>query len=288
MKNNIVSAAMAVVVSVVMVGVFCFSGVFNGKMGPRGFQGEQGVAGIQGSSGPRGPAGVVGPMGRPGDTGPAGLDGAVGARGLKGDTGPKGESYVEGIDRGYLDSVYRIFVNGQAEGSFAGSAVAVDEHTLYTCAHMLGGRDEFKDRVEVEIRGLAYGGKMLVRADVVKYEVESDLMILKVDSKLPSFTKPAYDVNYQVGDALLVVGNPGRIGVVASFGWVGDIAINDNVVLSSNGVFGGNSGGGVYHIKSGKLIGILSATVVNRSGAMAPNVSLWVSLKDNKAFFGVK
>jgi hypothetical protein len=68
--------------------------------GPRGPQGEQGIAGPQGEQGlvgPQGEQGLTGLQGEQGIAGPQGEQGAVGPQGERGLTGPPGEATMAGL-----------------------------------------------------------------------------------------------------------------------------------------------------------------------------------------------
>ena len=84
------------------------AGVFDGKpgpMGPQGEQGPQGERGEQGIQGPQGEQGIQGPQGDVGPQGPQGEQGIQGPEGPQGEPGVSPSATVERVEGGALITV---------------------------------------------------------------------------------------------------------------------------------------------------------------------------------------
>jgi Do/DeqQ family serine protease len=137
---------------------------------------------------------------------------------------------------------------------------------------------ETADEIEV---ALADGKKLL--AKVVGNDPETDLAVLRVNAEnLPAITFGSSDA-LRVGDVVLAIGNPFRLGqtvtagIVSALGRTG-LGINtfENFIQTDAAINPGNSGGALIDAQ-GNLIGINTAIFSRSGGSMGIGFAIPVS-----------
>ncbi len=169
------------------------------------------------------------------------------------------------------DPVFRRFFGDQApdesqRATSLGSGVIVSTNGyILTNHHVVEGADE----IEVT---LSDGRKLL--AKVAGNDPDTDLAVLRVDAEnLPAITFGSSDT-LRVGDVVLAIGNPFRLGhtvtsgIVSALGRTG-LGINtfENFVQTDAAINPGNSGGALIDA-AGNLVGINTAIFSASGGAM--------------------
>src|SRR5258706_748690 len=157
-----------------------------------------------------------------------------------------------------------------------GSGVIVsDQGYVLTNNHVVEGGDTIELVLE--------DGRKF-QAKVVGADPDTDLAVLKIDgAKLPSITL-GNDVNLQVGDAVLAIGNPFGVsntvtsGIVSALGR-NQLGINqfENFIQTDAAINPGNWGGALIDT-SGNLIGINTAIYSRTGGTMGIGFAIPVNL----------
>lgn len=183
------------------------------------------------------------------------------------------------LDMRLLDASMRVKAQ-QADNPNAyalGSCVYLGDNIVVTAWHVAEG----SSAMEVELRKGA--GLVWVKAELIAKDEAHDCALLRL-AEAPDCDGVGIlgEDDCAIGDELLCVGGPSGVsGRVATQGWLADKGTDyaesiGHLWVASNAAFFGNSGGAMYHVQSGKLIGILVAGVGGRSSGMAPNVALFV------------
>lgn len=100
----------------------------------------------------------------------------------------------------------------------------------------------------------------------VYLDENNDLALLKIDADNIAYLDPGIEINLQVGDVVLAIGNPRNIGQSASLGIVSALLEEDGsyVIQTDAAINPGNSGGALID-SNGQLIGI-NSTIISQSG----------------------
>jgi serine protease Do len=150
------------------------------------------------------------------------------------------------------------------QGLGSGVIVSQDGYIL-TANHVVDGADE----IEVAIAD----NKKEYTARVVGTDPPTDVAVLKIDAKdLPAITLGDSD-QLEVGDVVLAIGNPYRIGqtvtmgIVSALGRSGLTGFNQyqNFIQTDAAINPGNSGGALVDAE-GRLVGINTAIIPNENG----------------------
>ena len=134
-----------------------------------------------------------------------------------------------------------------------GSAVAVDNKTLFTNCHVLNGSDEIIIRqVRRELKGQLIGSMN-----------SSDRCLISVDANLNSSIKIRPFSSLEIGETVYALGAPRGFDYTLSNGIISSLRISDqyqNLVQTTAPISPGSSGGGLFD-RFGNLIGITTMTV---------------------------
>jgi len=170
--------------------------------------------------------------------------------------------------------VMRIFVDlkmadGTWKARYVGSGVAVGPHTILSAGHLWPKLDPASFR----LRAQTAVGEQIVKLKAVDYDI--DLAIFTVEKPLPVIATLNLTSDVDINAPLFVVGCPGGAFPNVTLGFLSNKGTDEywegpHYWQTSNVIYGGNSGGGVYSAETGKLIGILVA------GNSAPNFALFV------------
>lgn len=116
------------------------------------------------------------------------------------------------------------------------------------------------------------GGSIIVRAntgayfkveEVVAYNEEKDIAILKLDARDLPITKLAAKYNPKAGDSVVVIGSPFGLEATVTDGIISSIRGKDKMLQISAAISPGSSGSPVFNLK-GEVIGV--ATLTRKGG----------------------
>jgi serine protease Do len=150
------------------------------------------------------------------------------------------------------------------QGLGSGVIISPDGYIL-TANHVVDGADE----IEVAIAD----NKKEFTARVVGTDPPTDMAVLKIDAtNLPAITLGDSD-QLEVGDVVLAIGNPFRVGqtvtmgIVSALGRSGLTGFNQyqNFIQTDAAINPGNSGGALVDAE-GRLVGINTAIIPNENG----------------------
>ena len=151
------------------------------------------------------------------------------------------------------------------EQSLGSGVIVSPEGYILTANHVVDGADE----IEVAIAD----NKKEFTARVVGTDPPTDMAVLKIDAKdLPAITLGDSD-QLEVGDIVLAIGNPFRVGqtvtmgIVSALGRSGLTGFNQyqNFIQTDAAINPGNSGGALVDAE-GRLVGINTAIIPNDNG----------------------
>ena len=181
---------------------------------------------------------------------------------------PKGEGMtIEEIVASTADTVVEITTEIVETGSFnqqyiksgAGSGVIVSEDGyIMTNNHVIEGAT----KIQVTLRnGKSYEAKLVGTA-----QPTLDIAIIKIDAKKLNYAKMGDSNSLQVGQDIVVIGNPlGQLGGSVTDGIISalnrDLTIDGvtlNLLQTNAAINPGNSGGGMFNAQ-GELVGIVVA-----------------------------
>ena len=140
-----------------------------------------------------------------------------------------------------------------------GTGLIVNKNTVLTCDHVVHPMNKDPNSIEVKIEdGQSYS------AEIIKRDSLHDLALLstkKLENK-PSFTK--FD-NVRLGSECIVMGYPVRLphmsiskGIISAKGKYLVSGFPFNLIQVDARINNGNSGGPVFSVETGKVIGIAS------------------------------
>ena len=158
-----------------------------------------------------------------------------------------------------------------------GSAVVIDEEGyLVTNYHVVAGA--------TEIRVQMADGR-IANPQVVGYDAETDLALLKVDLGTLPAIKLGNSGQLRIGDVVLAIGNPYGLsksvtqGIVSATGRHGleDLVTFDDFIQTDAAINAGNSGGALINV-AGELVGINTAVLAQDSGTEGIGFAIPVDL----------
>jgi serine protease Do len=175
----------------------------------------------------------------------------------------------------FADPVFRQFFGDQfpddgrgrtlRKQSLGSGVVISPDGYILTANHVVDGADE----IEVAIAD----NKKEFTARVIGTDPPTDVAVLKIDAKdLPAITLGDSD-QLEVGDIVLAIGNPFRVGqtvtmgIVSALGRSGLTGFNQyqNFIQTDAAINPGNSGGALVDAE-GRLVGINTAIIPNDNG----------------------
>jgi serine protease Do len=176
----------------------------------------------------------------------------------------------------FVDPFFRQFFDNQfpnngrertrREQSLGSGVIVSPDGYILTANHMVDGADE----IEVAIAD----NKKEFTARVVGTDPPTDVAVLKIDAKdLPAITLGDSD-QLEVGDIVLAIGNPFRVGqtvtmgIVSALGRSGLAGFNQyqNFIQTDAAINPGNSGGALVDAE-GRLVGINTAIISSTRGS---------------------
>jgi serine protease Do len=176
----------------------------------------------------------------------------------------------------FVDPFFRQFFDNQfpnngrertrREQSLGSGVIVSPDGYILTANHVVDGADE----IEVAIAD----NKKEFTARVVGTDPPTDVAVLKIDAKdLPAITLGDSD-QLEVGDIVLAIGNPFRVGqtvtmgIVSALGRSGLTGFNQyqNFIQTDAAINPGNSGGALVDAE-GRLVGINTAIISSTRGS---------------------
>ena len=165
--------------------------------------------------------------------------------------------------------------NQRRESSLGSGVIVSQQGYILTNNHVIAGADEI---------AVALHDGRTVMAKLVGSDPESDLAVLKIETKeLPAITLGRSE-NLRVGDVVLAIGNPFGVGQTVTSGIVSALGRNtlgintfENFIQTDAAINPGNSGGALINAY-GDLIGINTAIFSQSGGSMGIGFAIPVSL----------
>jgi S1-C subfamily serine protease len=178
----------------------------------------------------------------------------------------------------WYDATVRIKINGHVSGT----GVAIGPNLIATAWHVV---DDAKN-IEIQIRSIKFKASAWIGADVIAKDKNHDCALLGIDATLMSWVDVVENPRHEVLDETVAFGASGGGAIVPSLGFFagdepGDVVERglNGLWVTSNPVFFGNSGGPVFNLESGELMGLVVAIYSAGGRATAPNVCLVTPIK---------
>ena len=166
----------------------------------------------------------------------------------------------------------------ELQGSLgSGVIISADEKGSYvlTNDHVVSGSSEIQ---------LAFADGRVIPARVVGTDPETDLAVLRVESKGLTPITLGQSEKSQVGDVVLAIGDPFGVGQTVTMGIISGLARNrlgvnryENFIQTDAAINPGNSGGALVDI-NGNLIGINSVIYSRTGGSLGIGFAIPVSM----------
>ena len=166
----------------------------------------------------------------------------------------------------------------EMQGSLgSGVIISADEKGSYvlTNDHVVSGSNEIQ---------LAFADGRVIPAKVVGTDPETDLAVLRVESKGLTPITLGQSEKSQVGDVVLAIGDPFGVGQTVTMGIISGLARNrlgvnryENFIQTDAAINPGNSGGALVDI-NGNLIGINSVIYSRTGGSLGIGFAIPVSM----------
>lgn len=189
-----------------------------------------------------------------------------------------------------VDVVGQDIFNQEIKSRYAGSGVVIsDDGYIVTNDHVVDKGSKFQ---------VTFANGEVKEAKLVGKDAKTDLALLKVDGKNLSYAKFENSDNYDIGDNVIVVGNPLGKGLSVTTGIISakerNVELGNetfNLIQTNAAVNQGNSGGGLFN-GQGKLIGIINSKVsgvgVEGVGYAIPSNQVYDIYKELKEFGYIK
>lgn len=189
-----------------------------------------------------------------------------------------------------VDVVQQDIFNQEIKSRYAGSGVIISEDGyIITNDHVVDKGSKFQVT-------LANGETK--EAKLIGKDAKTDLALLKINAKNLSYAKFENSDNYDIGDNVIVVGNPLGKGLSVTTGIISakerNVELGNetfNLIQTNAAVNQGNSGGGLFN-GQGKLIGIINSKVsgvgVEGVGYAIPSNQVFDIYKELKEFGYIK
>ena len=157
-----------------------------------------------------------------------------------------------------------------------GSAVVIDANGyLVTNYHVVAGATEIR---------LQMADERLANAEIVGYDAETDLAVLRVDLGILPVIPFGRSDQLRIGDVVLAIGNPYGLtktvtqGIVSATGrGMLDLMTFENFIQTDAAINEGNSGGALINSR-GELVGINTAVLAQDTGTEGISFAIPVDL----------
>jgi serine protease Do len=180
-----------------------------------------------------------------------------------------GNPRSETVQRVYPSAVrIQVVAAGDVVRSASGVAFAAEDGRTYvlTNAHVVEPNEAWRTPVELRVIGARGGEPILSRVIARGRAPETDLAVIEVPGKLP-VTPLSPDDAPELGDDLVVIGAPFGKGLSVAAGIVSQVEFDfaENAAhpqrakaMKTDAAIGyGSSGGGVFDVPRGRLIGLV-------------------------------
>ena len=153
-----------------------------------------------------------------------------------------------------------------SENNSLGSGVIISEEGyLVTSYHIFLSSDTGVINFPETITATLNDGRT-VNARPLLYDEDSDLALLKIDTPNISYIEPSNNVDLQIGDFVVAIGNPRNIGLSASLGIISAIhRSDDSYLIQTDAAINPGFSGGALIDTQGNLIGI-NSNILSESG----------------------
>lgn len=188
----------------------------------------------------------------------------------------------------YIEKKREIFEHGAAVAIDLSKYGIVKKNILLTAAHCVEHVTS-DDNMIIEIKA---PGKSPIwtRAKVVTKDEQMDIAVIMTQAEMPDAIELGLDET-EIGEAVIAIGSPRGEALAATLGYLSDKGVDNankkerNFWEASMAIYHGNSGGGLFDANRGKLIGIVTAVVVDDDGkTSAPNIARFVGTEQMRAF----
>lgn len=169
-------------------------------------------------------------------------------------------------------------------GHVWGSGVLVNTRTVLTCRHVVSGAS----RILVRRRYQTEGGFHAISGKVVfatKEYSPFDIAVVELEKSFPGFVEPALGSVYTTGDDVSIIafgafgkqcGPSVTSGILSAVIEVNNIPV---MLQSTCAVHSGSSGGPLFNIRTGELLGIVASNTRDNSvGATYPHLNFSVPI----------
>lgn len=147
------------------------------------------------------------------------------------------------------DSVVMIYVSKDGKKVGYGSGVLLDYDEIVTSSHVISKGDAYE---------IIYNFDGKTMATVKKDSPESDVAILEPVEKKRKSVKIGDSDEVMVGDEVFTISSPKENMNIVTKGRVSRI-IKEGMIVTATGDFG-SSGGGLFLVRNGELIGVIDST----------------------------
>jgi serine protease Do len=148
---------------------------------------------------------------------------------------------VQTVDVDKLKEACVLIVAVKDNGMMQGSGVYVDYDQILTAQHVIDGASRF-GTIDEEF------------SSVIKQDEKLDAALLKPKGEVKP-VKIGDSDEVMAGDKVIVISSPASEENVVTYSKVYEDTVADEILISSNGLSAGSSGGAVFNVK-GELIGI--------------------------------
>jgi S1-C subfamily serine protease len=177
---------------------------------------------------------------------------------------------------------YEATVRIKIDGEVGGTGVVIGPNLIATAWHVV---DDAKN-IEIQIKSAKFKASAWVEAEIVEKDKNHDCALLSIDATLGSWVDVVENPRHELLDETVVFGASGGGAVVPSLGFFAGEEPSDVIEghmpglwVSSNAVHYGNSGGPVFNMESGELMGLVVAVYLTKGKGTAPNVCLFTPIK---------
>ena len=166
--------------------------------------------------------------------------------------------------------IFERTVGIEFEGDLVGAGIILETGKVLTAAHVVG-----EDLTQYRVRLRDVSGSVVVsECRLVKIDREADLALLSCFTD--RYGKIDLGCDASIGTPVVMSGSPVgfNAGLLSGLGFVS--RKENGFWIASPSITKGFSGGGVWDVNSGVLIGIVHGFVGNSFGVTAPGITLFI------------
>lgn len=189
------------------------------------------------------------------------------------------KNYIKNKDT-YFQTVIYIETNLSSGTGF----IISKEGYAITCNHVI------EDATEIFVRINNNNGNDVVSADVVSSNKEYDYAIIKLESNEYNFAELSTKDSIELGNDIIILGYPfGKklndnvmeLNLSFTRGYISSVQNQNNIerVLLDISAKSGNSGSPVIDMNTGKVLGILRGSIINKSTNITEEINYMSPIK---------